>query len=83
MEIVAFLSRIRCVGEVIARRRDYANAELDQREDAQFLRHEIPGEAAGVLHDQRAQPIRRPGNTCNCEKSLKKTSGLVVGVEGR
>ena len=41
--LIAFLSRFRCVGEVIARRGHYANAKLDQREDAQFLRHEIPG----------------------------------------
>ena len=60
-------------------------AKLD-REDAQFCvmrsRQANPlGEAAGVLDDDRAQPIRCPGNTCNCENSLKKTSGLVVAVK--
>ena len=63
-----------------------SSGEPLHREEAS-LRHEIPGrsrspgEAAGVLDDDRAQPIRCPGNTCNCENSLKKTSGLVVAVK--
>jgi hypothetical protein len=46
-----------CIGEIVARGREHANATVDQKEDAKLLRNQIAGEAARVLNDHRADAV--------------------------
>ena len=54
---MAFFIGSTCVGEVIARCGDDADAKLDQGEDAKLLRHQIASEAAGVFDDHDADAV--------------------------
>ena len=48
---------IAAIGEIVAVGRQHAHTAPDQRQDAKLLRHQLAGEAAGILDDDDANAV--------------------------
>jgi hypothetical protein len=67
---------IAAIGQVVAVGRENADTAIDQREDPELLGDELAGKAAGIFHDDRADPIpfnpvQQCSEACPCFDSIQ------------
>jgi hypothetical protein len=69
--------RIAAVGEIVTGCRQNANAALDERQDAQLLRHQLAGEPGCVLNEDCANAVALDAiKQCRREGSVQSRRGF-------